>query len=720
MTNTCPSCLHENLPGERVCIVCGTSLTPTIQSVSSTPGSAIATPSVSSLHLPSGTLLKKGIYKVIKTIGQGGFGITYEAVYCKNNARVAIKELWPENGYRQGNSVLWPSSISPIDRNEQIQKFKLEAANLQRCNSPNIAQIYDCFEENSTIYMVMEFIDGSTLLNILESKKQIPETKVINYIKQIAEALENVHQNQLLHRDIKLENIIIDRSDRAVLIDFGTAREFIAGKTADMTVFLSPGYAPFEQYSKTAKRLKSSDIYALCAATYELLTGQLPSASVDRATAISNGSPDPLIPPRKLNPNLSPHLERVVLMGLRFRAEERIQNARDLIAALDGKLVSPLHQKARNFISQNNLTEAVNTYETCLEREPDNTEIAIELALTLLHLYRQNPSDHLLDRAEAAARNALGTPDGRSYGVCGFINCQRQQWKTAVKQLQQGLHLSPNQAWMHTNLAWAFGNLNDWNAAHSSIQTALQLNLNDTFALGVQAWIAFHRQQWKTVVRAGTQAIFKSQQDSPQMATDLKSWVYPFTIAALERVTTQKGSDVARRVRAFVTQVPDNAVALGLQAWYEYRQSNLAACRQSLELANCCNRVPDWVAINGGLIYEHLDDWASAARFYEERHLQNPQDAWINARLGTVLGILGQWNSAKPYLEKAVKQNPQLPQAYRNLGWVLSQLRTVDGKVESVRELLAAYRQAVALCETQHPEAAKEIRTLFQGIGISL
>ncbi|MDE5086264.1 MAG: protein kinase, partial [Trichodesmium sp. St16_bin2-tuft] len=498
MNNICPSCLHENAPGVNSCVVCGTALT-------STPTTAPS--SVSGLHLPMGTLLKQGCYKIEKVLGQGGFGITYKAIYCPNSALVAIKELWPENGYRHGQSVVWPPSIAPIDRKEQVEKFKLEAAYLQRCNSPNIAKVYDCFEENSSIYMVMEFIDGVPLSSLVVNQNCLQENKVIEYAKQIANALVVVHQNNLLHRDIKPENIMLDSSDRAVLIDFGTAREFIAGKTGDLTQLLTPGYAPFEQYSKNSKRYAASDIYALCASMYELLTGELPSGAVERATAFSGGAPDPLTPPRQINSLISPHLEKVILMGMHFRVEERIQTAEELINAFDGKLVSPLHQKAKDYVSKGDLNNAISTYETCLEREPDNGEATVELALVLVYIDEE--------RAVTVAQRGmqLNPQDGRSYGVSGLVSCHRCQWNNAVQQLEQGIRLSPKEAWIHANLAWAFGQQGNWESAERTIQQGLQLDPNSTFALGLKAWISFHKKQWRFVIQAGTQAIFKSQQE---------------------------------------------------------------------------------------------------------------------------------------------------------------------------------------------------------------
>ncbi|MCL2930285.1 MAG: protein kinase [Trichodesmium sp. MAG_R01] len=705
MNNICPSCLHENAPGVNSCIVCGTDLTSTATTSPS---------SVSGLHLPMGTLLKQGWYKIEKVLGQGGFGITYKAIYCLNSTLVAIKELWPESGYRHGKSVVWPPSIAPIDQKEQVEKFKLEAAYLQRCNSPNIAKVYDCFEENSSIYMVMEFIDGVSLSSLMVNQKCLHENKVIEYAKQIANALVVVHENNLLHRDIKPENIMIDSSDRAVLIDFGTAREFIAGKTGDLTQLLTPGYAPFEQYSKNSKRYAASDIYALCASMYELLTGELPSGAVERATAFSGGAPDPLLPPRQINSLISPHLEKVILMGMRFRVEERIQTAEELINAFDGKLVSPLHQKAKDYVSKGDLNNAVSTYETCLEREPDNGEATVELALVLVYMDE--------DRAVTVAQKGmqLKPQDGRSYGVCGLVSCHRRQWNHAAQQLEQGIRLSPKEAWIHANLAWALGQQGNWESAERTIQQGLQLDPNSTFALGLKAWISFHKKQWRFVIQAGTQAIFKSQQEGSRMAMSLQAWVYPFTIAALDKVTTKKGGDVKRRLRNFVVQVPNNSIALGFQAWYEYRDRNLNACRQSLELACKCGEIPNWVARDRGLIDEHLNDLPSALEWYKHRHQEIPEDAWICYRLGTVLARLNQWQDAKGYLEQAVKQDPNLAPAYRNLGWVLSNLLTVDGKIQSVQDLMAAYRQALALYEVQDMNEAQQIIAMFQAIDILL
>ena len=306
MSNLCPACMTENSDNASFCTVCGFGLTP-------------AGSSSSSYHLPAGALLKQGRYKIEKTLGEGAFGITYKGTDSTNSMGVAIKELWPEKAFRQGKTIIWPHSIIPQIQQQQLSKFQLEANYLSRCVHPNIAKVYDWFEENNTAYIVMDFISGKSLYQVWNEEKPLSEERVKGYIIEIASALKVVHTNNLLHRDIKPENLIIDNQDRAVLIDFGATKEFIAGQSREMSVTLTHGYAPLEQYSYRGKRWPATDFYALCALMYELLTGQVPAQATDRINS------ETLTPPRKLRPDLSPLIEQVILTGMRTKVEERFQ-----------------------------------------------------------------------------------------------------------------------------------------------------------------------------------------------------------------------------------------------------------------------------------------------------------------------------------------------------------------------------------------------------------
>ncbi len=700
----CPTCLTENTDNEINCIACGTPLAST--TVSSTS---------SVLHLSAGSLLGQGKYQIEKVLGQGGFGITYKGIYLPNSSTIAIKELWPEGAARQGNTVLWPSSIPPIQRQQQLHKFQLEASYLHQCVHSNIVKIYEWFAENNTAYLVMELLSGNSLQDILKKQGTLPEAKVKHYLQQIAESLKVIHANRLLHRDIKPDNIIVDSQDKAVLIDFGAAREFMAGQTGDMTRILSPGYAPYEQYIQSGKRYPATDFYALSASMYELLTGQLPAEATERANALLQGSPsEPLIPPRKLSPHLSPLIEKVILTGMQFRVEDRFQTADELIDALNGNFVSLNQKRAQELVKQGKLAEAVLAYEKYLNSDPNNGEAAVELALVLLYL-----DDN---KAEIAAKKAMQlTPNnGKIYGILGLINCRKSNWLEALKNLQKAANLLPQEVWIQANLAWALGKSGNWQQAEMVVNKALQLDANCMFALGLQAWIAVNQQQWKPAIRAATQAIFKSKQSHSKNSQELQIWVYPYLIVALDNgVITKQASDVERRIQEFINQVPNNSFAWGFKGWKASLQGLWNDAISYFGQASSQSQVPGWVFINQGIAQEHLQNFPAAIQAYEIHTQQFSPHPFVLFRLGTLYGRLGQWKKARSYLETTVKLKSNYAEAYHNLGWVLLNIKDRDGQVENFREILLSYRKATELYTQQKKHhLAQGIKQAFQAIGI--
>ena len=695
MSIQCPTCLTENTDDAINCIACGTALTNTINS--------------SAYHLPSGALLKQGTYQIEKLLGEGGFGITYKGICLQNSAEVAIKELWPEKAARIGTTVTWPFSITPLERQHQLNKFQLEASCQYQCIHPNIARIYDWFEENGTAYIVMEFISGQSLYQILKNEGILDENRVKSYFIKIAEALKVIHDKNLLHRDIKPDNILIDDTDRAVLIDFGATKEFIAGQTREMTAILTPGYAPLEQYSPRGKRFAATDIYALCASMYELLTGNLPAPAIN----IVNSS-EKLIPPRQLSSNLSPLIERVILTGMQLKVEDRIQSADELIAALNGNFISPSQKRAQDLVKKGKLAEAVLAYEKYLKNEPTNGDAAVELALIQMHL------DDV--QAEVAAKNAiqLKPNDGRGYGVLGLVNCRKSNWAEALRNLQQAVNLSPTEAWIQTNLAWALGKSGNWQQAEITLKKALQLDANCTFALGLQAWIAVNQQQWKSGIRTATQAIFKSKQSSSRNSQELQRWVYPYLIIALEKaVVTKQSNDVERRIQELIAQVPSNSFAWGFRGWKQAIQGLWIDAIYNFEQASRKSQVPGWILINQGITQENLQNLPAAIQVYESYIQKFSPHALVLFRLGTLYGQTGEWKKAKSHLEKAVQLRSDYAEAYHNLGWVLLNIKDNNGQVENFREILSAYRKAAGLYNQQQKVAlCQGIKQAFLAVGI--
>ncbi len=462
MLINCPICGAENLDTAITCAACGCALT-TLNSVG--------------YQLPSGTLLYQGKYRIEKTLGEGGFGITYKATDLEKFTDVAIKELCPNKFLRHGINIILPPSITPKIQQEQIQKFKTEAESLKKCVHPNIVRVINWFEANNTAYLVMEFVSGKPLSKILTERGKLPENIVKKYFIQITEALKLVHANNFLHRDIKPDNIIINSQDKAILIDFGSAREFLAGLTNKMTAMLTPGYSPIEQYTNLGKLNSSTDLYAICASIYHTLTGKVPVAAPARL-----GS-ETLISPRQIEASIRPQTEQIILTGMKMEIEERFQTADELIDALKGKFISQQLKQARQILKQGNLTEAVTAYQQCLLKESDNGIAAVELAMILVYVE---------DRQAIIAANQaikINPNDGRGYGVLGLINCRQENWQQAVKQLEKAVKLSPQESWIQANFAWSLAKIGRWEEALIVCNCALKLDNNSDFALGLKDWI---------------------------------------------------------------------------------------------------------------------------------------------------------------------------------------------------------------------------------------
>jgi hypothetical protein len=176
--------------------------------------------------------------------------------------------------------------------------------------------------------MVMELLRGKTLGQLVEERGPLPEAEAIGYIRRIGEALIVVHEASLLHRDLKPDNIMLTGDGEVVLIDFGTARAFAAGKTGRMTTMVTPGYAPLEQYGQNVRFGPWTDVYALAATLYHVLTGEMPAPATDRANGVE------LVPPRTLNPAISQVTSDAILWAMSMRVDQRPQNVREFLDGL--------------------------------------------------------------------------------------------------------------------------------------------------------------------------------------------------------------------------------------------------------------------------------------------------------------------------------------------------------------------------------------------------
>lgn len=282
-------------------------------------------------ELQPGMTLCNGKYTIEKMIGSGGFGITYYAKHSGLNQFYAVKEFFIE-GKCMRNTQAHTVILQGINE-DSFEKYRLkfieEAQTLAQLNHPNIVRIVDVFDENNTSYIVMPFIEGQTLQQIVEKQGKLNYELAVNYIAQLTEAVGYIHEKNILHRDIKPENIIITPENRAVLIDFGSAREFIHDKTQSHTSILTQGYAPLEQYSAASRKGAYSDIYSIGAVFYFIVTGNKPLDASERTLEI-------LEEPKALNPDIPDDANRTIRKAMQIKPENRHQTIPEFMDDLLG------------------------------------------------------------------------------------------------------------------------------------------------------------------------------------------------------------------------------------------------------------------------------------------------------------------------------------------------------------------------------------------------
>lgn len=298
------------------------------------------------MNLPNGYLLQKGKYKLKQVIGQGGFGITYKGIWhtevkgslgaMRTEVPVCIKEYFFKD-YCVRDAYSFRVKVHSDTGKLLFDKFKekliKEAKILSEVHHPYIVNVLEVFEENNTAYIAMEYIAGNSLKDKLAKEGMLPEAEVLRYIHQIGEALQFVHQKNILHLDIKPSNILIDKDNNARLIDFGVSKRYDVGEqeTSTTMLTLSKGFASIEQYDNEGIQSFSPcpDIYSLGATMYNLLTGKIPTESILRATR-------PLARPRELNPAISEQTEQVILKAMEIIPANRYQSVEEMMNALGG------------------------------------------------------------------------------------------------------------------------------------------------------------------------------------------------------------------------------------------------------------------------------------------------------------------------------------------------------------------------------------------------
>ena len=283
--------------------------------------------------LAKGTTLQNGKYTIIDVLGHGGFGITYLA-NDKAFGKVAIKELFLSSSdiHCSRENVTQRNVVPHFDATQFEQfkeRFESEARTLFDLTDINgVVRVLNIFEENSTVYFSMEYLDGEKLEDYVKTRGKLSDTEGVALVNAIGKTVSEIHQRNILHRDIKPANIIITKTGRVVLIDFGIARSNFDDLN-DHTTYHTRIYSPPEQRISKSPMGKYSDVYALGATAYFILSGVPPQAIEERITGEYEDA-------KHVNPTLPDHINEAITKSLAIKKEERFQTVEAFLAALNG------------------------------------------------------------------------------------------------------------------------------------------------------------------------------------------------------------------------------------------------------------------------------------------------------------------------------------------------------------------------------------------------
>lgn len=298
-------------------------------------------------QLIPGTFLRNR-YIIGKSIGFGGFGITYKAFDTFLNIVVAVKEFYPAGLVNRGEGEVKVGIFSGDKEQEfkrQLERFLEEARNMATFSKEkDIINVFNFFKENQTAYIIMEYVDAPLLKTCLKERGRFSSEEAVRYILAILDALSKIHSHGIIHKDISPDNIFITEENSVKIFDFGAAK--LQGTELERTehVVVKAGYSPPEQYRSKNEQGVFMDIYAVGAIFYEMVTGEKPMEAPDRSMK------DELKKPSEFDIEIEKQTERVILKALALEPKMRFQTAEKFKDAIvnQKKVVLPEEERKRD------------------------------------------------------------------------------------------------------------------------------------------------------------------------------------------------------------------------------------------------------------------------------------------------------------------------------------------------------------------------------------
>ena len=291
-------------------------------------------------ELKPGTELLHGQYRIESFLNAGGFGITYLARDSLDR-KIVIKECFPGAFCRRSRLLVQARSRAHQNELDSIVRlFVQEARSLAKLEHPNIVGVHQVFEDNNTAYMALDFVEGDDLLDVMDDPAwDLQPSEIKDMLRKLLGAISFIHKEGMLHRDISPDNILIDAQRNPILIDFGAAREQASKQSRVLSALrvVKDGYSPQEFYIAGSEQGPSSDLYALGASFYHIITGELPPNSQNRLAAIASGEMDPYQPVVGRVDGYDENFLTAIDRAMAVLPKDRTQSAEEWLAIMDGR-----------------------------------------------------------------------------------------------------------------------------------------------------------------------------------------------------------------------------------------------------------------------------------------------------------------------------------------------------------------------------------------------
>jgi serine/threonine protein kinase len=289
-------------------------------------------------NLENGTTLSNGEYCIEEFINSGGFGMTYLA-RDKDDKRVVIKECFPTTICRRSQTLVAARARNHAEALERsVKTFRQEAVNLERLAHPNIVRVHHVFDENNTVYMVIDYIEGLDLQEMIKkAPKLLTPDYLVKLLRKLLHAIQAIHENGMLHRDISPDNILLRKDHEPVLIDFGAARGDVSKQSRLLSTLnvVKDGYSPQEFYLEGSLQNESSDLYALAATFYHCIAGETPPNSQKRLFEVAQSSEESYQPLVGRFDGYPENFLGAIDTALQVMPASRLQSAKEWLAIID-------------------------------------------------------------------------------------------------------------------------------------------------------------------------------------------------------------------------------------------------------------------------------------------------------------------------------------------------------------------------------------------------